>query len=364
MDHYMANTNHTSVSGQTINYQPIGLGMIDSLQVESAAQIMDSNLEDIVSLWGPFIYQGMITQINGVAGTGKSTLLYNIAVKAAWGGDFAGIHFPRRLNVLYADLETARVLRKMKLGRILQYISAPDNLSFIGDIKFPKDLEKTRRFITDHNIDLFIVDTRNEVFDTEDEDNNSEAQQQYECFKYLRDETGVAIIEVGHIGKSGKESKPHGVYAGRGASSRACSVDVVCNLSEDSEGILCLSKEKDRVYGGNEKLHLKKVGQDAFEVVEKEDAVDARQGEKAKLFCLKVINGDTTTSDLLSQALSEGISEATLYRTLAQLTKDGLLEKPQKGVYRVKTEAPAQLSINPFLRDDSLIVDNQPEVAR
>lgn len=361
MDSFIASKDYRSLKKGTINYQSIGMGMIDSLEVESAAQIMESNLEDVVSLWGPFIYQGMITQINGIAGTGKSTLLYNIAIKAALGQDFAAIHFSKIFNVLYADLETARVLRKMKLERVLNGIQAPDNLWFISEIKFPKDIELTRQFIRHHNIDFFILDTRNEAFNTEDEDDNSEAQKQYESIKYLRDVTGIAIVDCGHIGKAGKESKPHGVYAGRGASARACSVDVVCNLSEDVDGIICLSKEKDRVYGGNEKLYLKKLGQDAFELVEKEDTTDARQGEKARLFCLKNITGEITTADLLMAATGEGISEATFYRTLADLTREGLIEKPRKGVYKAKKDASAQLSIKSFLSDDSLIADGSPK---
>jgi len=363
MDNYTPTTSRNLEGNATFNYHPIGLAMIDSSRFESAATIVNSKLEEVAYLWAPFVYHGMITQINGIAGVGKSTLMYNIAVNAALGGVFADVPFSKQLNVLYADLETSRTLRKMKLERLLRGNPAPDNLWFTKEMKFPRDVAECKAFIVSFGIDLFIVDTRNELFNTEDEDNNSEAQQQYECLKYLRDETGVAIVDNGHIGKSGKESRSHGVYAGRGASSRACTVDVVCNLLEDGEGILCLSKEKDKVYDGKEKLYLRKAGQDAFEVVDKGDIEGVRQGEKAKLLCLKVIKDETTLADLLSHALNEGISVPTLYRMLAELTRDGLIEKPRKGVYKVKKKSSPQLSITPSLRDDSLTVDDHPEVA-
>jgi len=353
----------TSFPEETVNCHPLGLAVIDSSRFESAATIVNSELEEVVYLWAPFIYHGMITQINGIAGVGKSTLMYNIAVNAALGGTFANMPFSKQLNVMYADLETSRTLRKMKLERLLRGNPAPDNLWFTKEMKFPRDVAECKAFIVSFSIDLFIVDTRNELFNTEDEDNNSEAQQQYECLKYLRDETGVAIVDNGHIGKSSKESRSHGVYAGRGASSRACTVDVVCNLLEDGEGILCLSKEKDKVYDGKEKLYLRKVGQDAFEVVDKGDIEDNRQIEKAKLLCIRVIKDQTVFSDLLSKAKREGISESTLHRALPELVKEGRLEKLRRGVYRATKKDSPELPINPFLRDDSLTVDDHPEVA-
>lgn len=343
---------------QTINYHPIGVGMIDSFCPVSAKQIMEAEYEDIICYWEPYIYKGMITQINGMPGAGKTTLGYNLAVKAALGESFAGISLPMPLNVLYSDLETPKSLRQEKLIRVLQGMTAPDNLWFTGHHKIPEKFEITKDFIIRRNINLWFIDTRNELFDTRHEDDNAEAQQQYEYLKKLRDETGVSIVYFHHVGKKGTETKQSGVYSGRGASSRACNVDVVCTLSEEDDDTICLSKEKDRVYGGKEKLYLKKVGFDSFEVVDKPDIEDARQGEKAQELCLSYIQQETKTADLLQLAKENKIPEATLYRALATLTDIGKIIKVRKGVYTLNQ----QLSITSSLRDDSLIVDPKNEV--
>ena len=46
------------------------------------------------SLWGPFIFPGSNVLVSGDSGVGKTTLLYNWAVHAARGEEFAGDSLP------------------------------------------------------------------------------------------------------------------------------------------------------------------------------------------------------------------------------------------------------------------------------
>jgi hypothetical protein len=54
----------------------------------------------------------------------------------------------------------------------------------------------------------------------------------------------------------------------RGVSARAASADVVLNLTAKSEDIICLEIVKNRWFGGNTKLFLRKAGEDIFEPIE------------------------------------------------------------------------------------------------
>ena len=64
--------------------------------------------EEIESLWGPFLFPSSLHTMAGDAGLGKTTLLYNIAIRMARGEEFGGFKPPRPLRVLYYDLESPR----------------------------------------------------------------------------------------------------------------------------------------------------------------------------------------------------------------------------------------------------------------
>lgn len=319
------NTNHPSY----ITTSP------GKLRVISAQEAMDVSPYGIRPLWGTFLHPKSIGLLSSVSGAGKTTLCYSIAIHGARGETFANIPFPRPLNVLYIDLETGQELRAIKLRRICED-NPPENLYFISILNFIYDYKELSSIVTEYLIDLLIVDTINEAFNTRDEQDNAEANRQFAFIKRLRDETGCAILLLAHIGKG---IQLHGVYKTRGASARAASVDVVLNLEEKTQDEICLSKEKDRIVGGKEKLYLRKAGEDAFEVIEKGEDLEINLLIRAENLVLSALGqGMTKTREFVERGQQNSYSKPTIERALHNLIDLEKVERIKKGEYRKKSD--------------------------
>jgi len=306
------------------------------LTVISARQAIEGAGSGSNSLWGHFLYEKSTGILNSVAGVGKTTLCYNVGVYGARGEPFGNMPFLKPLNVLYADLETSRELRGTKLELISEG-NPPDNLYFLPNLNFIGDYHDLEQIVLEYSIDLLIVDTINEAFETRDEQDNAEANRQFTYMKRLRDETGCSVLLLAHIGKG---EQAHKVYSTRGASARAGAVDVVLNLTEVTEDTVCLSKEKDRIGGGKEKLYLRKAGEDAFEVVERGEDQEIGLLIRAERFVLDLIDeGATQTGQFIEGGKQAGYSQPTIERGLTNLRKAGKIERIKKGIYQKATEA-------------------------
>ncbi len=293
----------------------------------------DAVKEDATTLepfWGNFLYPQSIHILNSVSGAGKTTLCYNLSVFGCRGDSFANLPFKKPLKIVYADLETSKALRAQKL-RLVAEDSTPDNLFFIPSLNIIDNFVELSGFIKDNRVDMLIVDTLNEAFNTKDEQDNAEANRQFTYLKQFRDETGCSILLIAHIGK-GEQTKK--VYATRGASARAASVDVVLNLTESTEDEICLSKEKDRIGGGKDKLYLRKAGEDTFEVVNHSEDQETPQLIRCQPFILDAVKqGDKTTAELATICAGQGFSRSTVERALSNLYHAGKVSRLRKGVY-------------------------------
>ncbi|MFC2024421.1 AAA family ATPase [Chloroflexota bacterium] len=296
----------------------------------SAREVMEASTLGITSLWRPFLYEQSIAVLNSVAGVGKTTLCYNIAAHGAEGTSLAQIPFSRAISVLYADLETSHGLRASKL-KLISDDNPPDNLYFIPDLDFIENYNELKEIVIAKSIDLLIVDTINEAFNTRDEQDNAEANRQFAYVKTLRDETNCSILLLAH---SGKGEQAHKAYSTRGASARGALVDVVLNLKDVTEDEICLSKDKDRIGGGKEKLYLKKAGEDTFEVIEHEDAMETSLLIRAERFVLQNIeDGISQTKEFVEKGFSEGYSKPTIERALTNLFHARKINRLKKGLY-------------------------------
>ena len=186
----------------TVPTSPKGIGMTLDTNIPedydgsdgwviSCKEVMDNKIV-IKSLWADFIYPGSIHYIVSETSLGKTTLCYNLALCGANGTEFVDIPFSKKLNVLYADLETSSNLRSMKMNRIAT--EAPPNFWFMPNLNFITNFNRLRMVVKNRKIDLVVADTVNEVFATLDEDSNSEANRQFAFAKSLRDEFGCSIV--------------------------------------------------------------------------------------------------------------------------------------------------------------------------
>lgn len=177
------------------------------------------------------MYPGRVTLLIGETGAGKSSLLLNIAVRAALGQGLYGFGIPGPVRVLYIDPENSGSYRDeepdgglcgMKLERIGK--EKPDNLTFHDgrgvDLSNASHMAALREIICEHGYRLVILDPIANLFNTDDENSNSEAARQGKALTALSRETGACIVVAHHTGKD------TGGNYGRGASARLGAADV------------------------------------------------------------------------------------------------------------------------------------------
>jgi len=300
------------------------------LKIISGKELMEQETNGVESLWGNFLYEKSIVLLAGEAGVGKTTLAYNLAIYGAKGESFCDIPFQKPLNILYCDLETGDDLRKNK-AMIISDNDIPSNLYFNSELDFIGQLNRLIKLVKEKAIDLVIIDTINEAFNTRDEQDNAEANRQFRSIKKLRDEGECCVLLMHHTGKG---EQPKGVYSARGASARAGSVDVVLTLKANTEDTICIQKEKDRIAGGKERLYLRKVGEDAFEVIEQGEEQEAPLVIRAQRFIKDLLNkGIYTRTEFVEQGQSQGFSRATIDRATTNLIKAAEIVRPKRGIY-------------------------------
>jgi|GEM_PF-3086012 len=177
------------------------------------------------------LYEGAVVLLVGETGSGKSSLLYNIAIHAALGKPFCGVAVPtdEPARVLYVDPENAGNWKEgrggvcgMRLDRL--GLGRPDGLLFhSGDglnLSQPGHMAAIEGLSKDEKIRLIILDPIANLFATEDENSNAEAARQMRALVRLSRVTGACIVACHHTGKDDT-----GNY-GRGASARLAAADV------------------------------------------------------------------------------------------------------------------------------------------
>jgi predicted ATP-dependent serine protease len=302
-----------------------------TLKVLSAEELWESPDKEIPRLWGDFLFPESIHLLSGETGIGKTTFLYNLAIKASRAEEFAGIPFSKPLRTLYLDLETPSALRIQKLKVIAE--DKPNGIYFLSLAKIQTNSIELLSLIRDLEIDLVIVDTINEAFDTQKEDDNAEANRQMETVRRIVKESGCSVILIHHIGKGDSTKRS---YKARGASARPASADVVLNLVGKSEDIICLETATNRWIGGINKLFLKKAGEDKFETVEGDledlTSIEKYKAQQAIAEYLKE-QGESQRNIIVEALVGQGYKRSTLDRALSDLFQLGEVRKPKRGFY-------------------------------
>ena len=296
--------------------------------------------EEIESLWGPFLFPSSLHTMAGDAGLGKTTLLYNIAIRMARGEEFGGFKPPRPLRVLYYDFETPDLLFKRKLHLISEN-SPPEGLAFARSFHASEALALAK----EHNFDLIIIDTLNEAFETKDEGDNAEANRQMRELRRIVKDSGAAIVALSHMGK---DPSAKGVYKLRGASARPAAADVVLNVETYSDDVICLEVAKNRWVGGVVKLFLRKAGEDQFEVAEVAGENTATAEKQIREYIASIIPYETATiktQEILTKAVESGFQRGTTEKVLSRMSQvgGGGVKRKKRGVYtrtKAGVEAP------------------------
>ncbi len=286
--------------------------------------------EEIESLWGDVFFPESIHLFSGESGAGKTTFLYNLAIEGAKGKSLLDIPFPHPFRTLYLDLESPSRLRAHKLNLIAGN-ERPEELAFFTLTNIAWELDRLIAIVQEHGFDLVIVDTINEAFQTQKEDDNAEANRQMKMVRKLVRQTGAAVILVHHMGKKHQEK---GVYKSRGATARAAASDVVINFEGVDGEVARLSIGKNRWYGDKSELLLRKIGDDRFEPTEQLVTTTAPKGSIAENAILQMLtNGPAERKDIIAKAEEYGITKSTVERSLTHLVKMGRVTKLDRGFY-------------------------------
>ncbi len=286
--------------------------------------------EEIESLWGDIFFPESIHLFSGEAGAGKTTFLYNLAIEGAKGQAFLGVPFPNPLRTLYIDLESPSRLRAQKLNLIAGE-ELPEDLAFYDLTNMERELERLTTIVQEHSFNLVIVDTINEAFQTQKEDDNAEANRQMRMVRELVRRTGASVVLVHHIGKRQQEK---GVYKARGASARAAASDVVINFEGVDGEVARLAVGKNRWYGDKTELLLRKIGDDRFEPTEQLVNRTVSKGSMAENTILQMLTKEPAKrKDIIAKAEEDGITKSTVERGLIQLVKMGRVVKLDRGYY-------------------------------
>lgn len=202
------NTSQIDIEAATTN--PIEAFLSGVAEQSDTVRGSDVSAAKITWLWDQHIASGKFTLIDGAPGTGKSTMLMDLAArvtkgrvapdgsgtKIAKGGvlilcseDGADDTIVPRLAAAGADLSKVNVM-----------LSVPDHKRGLGqqrEIEIPRDIASIRYLIERDNVKLVIIDPLQSYL-VKDQRNAAKA------IARLAEETGAAILGVRHLTKSAK----------------------------------------------------------------------------------------------------------------------------------------------------------------
>ncbi|OLE54569.1 MAG: hypothetical protein AUG51_07750 [Acidobacteria bacterium 13_1_20CM_3_53_8] len=212
------------------------------------------------------LHKGEIGIINGMPNAGKSTLALNTCLALACGRPFPPLvpydGKPRR--VLYLDFENTPRRLQSDLFVMAQALPpkerevACDNFAVIVGAELNNEtltitnqehLRQIARETAEHRADLLVIDTLASATSLYDENSNAEIQRKVLTpLRKICRLTGCAALIIDHKGKKGLDAVggETPLYAGRGASAKACAARVIYNLDADpkAENVSLLSNPK------------------------------------------------------------------------------------------------------------------------
>ena len=189
------------------------------------------------------------------AGGGKSWLAADLARAASYGGKWIGCMDVKKCNVLYVNEE-------MGTGRFFErfQLLEPDDIETLHVINNnyvkldnPAHLAQIVQYVTEHQIEIVILDTFVRVHGY-DENSNSEMAKLYEKMKRIN-ECGAAVLALHHM-KKGIHVGPVQHEAMRGAGEIAAQADCVMSV-ENRDGLYTLKTAKQRHIGEEDFIEVK-----------------------------------------------------------------------------------------------------------
>jgi KaiC/GvpD/RAD55 family RecA-like ATPase len=306
------------------------------------------------------IYPGGVTLINGETGRGKTSMLYNLLGAATTGLPLWGASFKEVQKHLALDPENNDGIRYERLERI--GFERTDRLWFESssriNLKDPAHVNDLCEYLLRYKFTMLSIDPVARLFDTKDENSNSEANQEMGMLIHIAQQTNCAVIAVHHTGKGAKDSY------GRGASARlgAAHVGMTYRTKSDdddeidddwgveqpkSQFIARLQVVKNRFQGGSTSLFLKSMAEgiaDRFSRttfdewkasgVKSETLSTLPASERAAGTITTILNNEyrwMPGAELRQVAKASGVSDSAFREAMQKLMETGAVVRKELG---------------------------------
>jgi len=298
-----------------------------------------------------WLAQGDIAMLAGAGGIGKSTTAAHLAVAVAKGETWLDIAVTKPLRVLYLDEEqgeadTARLF--LRLDGICSNLmtAAGQGISLATEDGFAK-LASSIEILSP---DLVILDSVQQTFGATNENDSAEIGKAYRKLFELRDLHGTTFLLLHHKRKT-SQLKSDILELVRGSTAHGTQCSTVWFAEPAAPGKINIRMAKRR---GAKKLttqiaYDEPQGPNGPIVLTSYGSPD--EGESATEQCADLIITFLASvpyaksSAIDSIATNAGFSRPSVRRALTNLMRWDSIEKPQRGVYRLKTATNDQKSL-------------------
>ena len=293
-----------------------------------------------------------IAIIQAATNAGKTTFCRNASLCMAAGRRFAPFFEGLRpVKIAYFDFENDAQDIQKDLKQMFEIFTDEEKENIKKNfIVIPKGLKNGELFqfnthekwanslIKSNNVEFIIVDNVSAAYDLNDENSNAEVTKKVIKPLLKMAYTGdCAFLFAHHYGKTKNELESAGVHAGRGASAlQALSRTVINMFGDVSKGepvtVECAKRKTD---GGQNYREVFRLEDNRWfhhtTIVPPPKKQNAYQA--IRQFMKSVIYPDmVATADIISK-FEFDYEANSIKKTLAELFKDGFLEKPKHGFY-------------------------------
>jgi hypothetical protein len=179
-----------------------GIGKETNFNPISAADLLSEPPEPIEWVWDKYIPKGSLTLLSAYMKVGKSTFAYPLAISVAQGRSFLGYETQKGGVLILAVEEHKRDIR-LRLERFEMKENDPIYIHARGLKHSSKTFKEIRKFITENEISLVLLDTLSRFWNIKNENDNAEVIQLISPILDLAHETDTAILLVHHDRKGG-----------------------------------------------------------------------------------------------------------------------------------------------------------------
>jgi RecA-family ATPase len=309
-------------------------------------RLSDVASEDIDWLWERWIPAGMLTILGGHGGDGKSTVMASIIAALTTGASLPDAAPTRPTNVLLlsAEDDVANAIRpRLDLhgadpSRVfaLQGTIREDGRARWCDLQ--RDATIIQTAIEQHGIGLVVIDPLSSYLPKSDRNSEGEIRDALRPLLLLMEDTGVGVVGIMHVGKTGDARRASQRLLGSTAfTALARSVLMIADQPDERqpEDIAANGKLKVlQVVKSNYSIPPPPLGfrrpldaaidwlgpadvtvEECFAVPARERGRTATERNDAAEFLTELLAaGPVPSSDILAQARTQGFSERTLRR--------------------------------------------------